>query len=824
MKKIIDLNRNWHIRQWEPGLVLAGDLDKKAEWLSADLPQQVHDILVRAGKIDDPCLPGGRTRECLWVAEQDWLYKKQFSISNPNGAAKLIFCGLDTIADIYLNGVLMAKNDDMFVPLSIDVQGRLGRENTLLVYFHSPHFFINSQKIPSAWQDKIAPHKLIRKHHHDFIDYLGAHPYFTNMGIYDQVYLETIEGMAIEDIDVRQSLSADYATAWVRSFVSGQGSGTLRLTLSDPGGTQVAATQVQVSAGFWVHELSLEVQSPLLWWPRGYGNQPLYSLCVTTLEEGAVADELRRDLGFRRIQIASDLKCIVNDRPVKLWGGNLAPIKGRTHCWDGQRVRAILDRIELCNMNCVRIWGGGELYKDELYQEADRRGLLLWHDFFNEYGMYPDTREYRRLCRREAEFQVHRLKHHASILLWCGGNENHMGRDYSFPGEKLIGQEIYEEDYPGVCKKLDPDRYYHVSSPSGGRFANDPSEGDTHNYTTTWHVPGIEFPVFTTENMRVSMPPLRGMRRYFREEDIWPEGYTGAITHDNPLPWPETWMERTSGGSPRKIPPIERYFDATDAESFVHNYAAAHGEYLRKSVEAHRRGRPSDNPNGERISQGHLVWKINATWPHFYSNILDYYLEPYIPFYDLKRAYEPILLSFDIGDHIHLWLVNDTTEPVRGTIRALAYDTATDTIYNELAVRAECRAGHSQPVTHLDEFGQFPKDHILFASFTVDGRDIVARAVDYVAIERYHHFPPAFLVMSFDGEALILSTDRFARCVELSGDEEGDEFGWIFEDNYFDLMPWEEKRVMIHGDHREGRITARPHYSPHTATLVLPPL
>jgi len=217
------------------------------------------------------------------------------------------------------------------------------------------------------------------------------------------------------------------------------------------------------------------------------------------------------------------------------------------------------------------------------------------------------------------------------------------------------------------------------------------------------------------------------------------------------------------------------------------------------------------------------VWKLNATWPHIYSNIIDYYLEPYIPFYELKRAYEPVLLSFDIGDHIWLWLVNDSDTVVEGTYRVGVYDVMHDTTVAETSGDAHAAPGTSFELTDLNSFGQFDKAHVLYAELVDAAGTVAARTVDYVAPERYLVFPEAHLKIETVGESIVVSTDRFARCVELTGNDDGNEFGWLFSDNYFDLMPWERKVVGVGGAHHGGTLSAKPFFSSGTESVVWTP-
>lgn len=182
-----------------------------------------------------------------------------------------------------------------------------------------------------------------------------------------------------------------------------------------------------------------------------------------------------------------------------------------------------------------------------------------------------------------------RLKSHPSILLWCGGNETLLSRDYDNPGGPCFGEEIVCRVFPQVCAEQDPVRYYHPSSPCGGDFANDPSAGDTHGYTHLWFVPGREFPIFLSENCRVSTPSIKSMRRMMKPEELWPPGYTGRVSRRQRKEWPESWELHNTNQGVIKLGPVEHYYDAGTAEELVYRIGAAHAEYIHGQVCRFRR-------------------------------------------------------------------------------------------------------------------------------------------------------------------------------------------------------------------------------------------
>jgi len=844
MKQAIVLEGGWQIHQ----LKTHGKLDEKQienisantsprydDWLGADMPAQVHDILLKEGRlkegrIEDP-VHIGTFEKCLWVAEQDWVYKKTFS-STPTGEKVFLhFKGLDTLVDVYINSKHIAFHNDTYLPLRVDVTDELEEENVLLLHFYSPHKFLKNQPFPPEWEGKIARHRIIRKPNDDFRNYLGAQPYFTKIGVYNEVQLEIVDEIEIERVDLDYKLSGNYSSASIEVTASGTGFKTntqLQITIRDAKATEIGHQTVPIkpwNKKSWHGDIKLSVDNLELWWPRGYGKQPLYEIRVSLVLEGKTLDTSVRKIGFRDLKMGSLFDFTINGKKIKLWGANLIPLIGLSHCWDSDRLNQLLALTENCNINLLRTWGPGAPYHEELYDEADRRGILIWQDFFHTWGMYPNTEEFRELCRKEAEYYVGQLKHHPCIILWCGGNENHMGAELQHPGQPFIGREIFEEDYKTICERLDPQRYYHPNSPYASTYANDPLHGDLHDWTHIWYGPGEEYPLLFNELARSSAPLVKSLKRVISDKEFWPQGFTGMIKSAKDTPIPESWrrldVERLS--TYNYTGPIEQFYDTGDSpEGLVYRMGAAHSLYIRKCVERHRRGRPASDATGQRRCMGNILWRLNDAWPQIHASVIDYFLEPKMAYYALRRAYAPVLLSFDIGDHIYLWVVNDTPEKVKGTVMFQLFDPIfKNEVIKEIKKEVSVQAGESKVVMDLDELGMIVRQYMLYALLLDEEGIVISRSNDFLDIERRLTFPEAQLTVKEVGGTLEITTDRFARCVELSGDNDGDEFGWFFEDNFFDLFPGETKRVRILGKHRYGTVSAESFFSKHVATIKI---
>jgi hypothetical protein len=338
------------------------------------------------------------------------------------------------------------------------------------------------------------------------------------------------------------------------------------------------------------------------------------------------------------------------------------------------------------------------------------------------------------------------------------------------------------------------------------------------------YLPGNRYAVNISENARTSTGLLKTMKRVLGDR-LWPEeGFTGGMRSSRDKPVPDSWMmlalqRRLPTG---RLGPVEHFYDTGDSpEGLVYRLGAGHSRYIRDEVERYRRGRPASDPDGPRRSMAHYWWKLNNTWPQVYSCVIDYFLEPNMAYYAMRRAHDPVLISFDIEDSIHVWLVNDTGTLVAGSLNFMLYDILGDKTLEKLEWEVEVGAGQSEVIADLDCLRAFNRNHVLYASLAgKDGAEIT-RTSDFTDVERNLAFPEAQLSLAWQDGALEIRTDRFARCVELKGDADGDEFGWYFEDNFFDLLPHEVKRLRLLGSHRRGKITAKPWFSPHIAEVEI---
>lgn len=846
IKRICKLDTGWEIKSFDHvGVTISEeeaanvlcDAITAGDWLPAAELGQVPEILMAHGRISPTILEDGNTDEYRWIARTDWAYYCTFRAAPASGRNQtLVFDGIDTIADIFVNGVRVARCESMYMPVRVDVGPVLKDENQLLVYIHSPFKMIEHLRntMPTEWKGEIDPRARLRKTCIGFGDYLGCKSEFVPIGIFAEVRLEDWEAQIAEcRIDSHLSLHLDKAEIETEITALGESADMMNLKLIAPGGEAVAGYAVPLvkEAGAFRGKKAIKIENPVLWWPVRYGKQSLYRLSVALTDStGAILDQCERNIGLRDIRMVGDFKFEINHAPIRLWGANFAPPYGFTLREQWDRESRILELAYAGNMNIMRIWGPSKPYSERLYDMADQLGILIWQDFPIEgFGQLPDDDAFNSLVLEEAAQMVKRLRHHPSILLWSGSNETELTSEWrNCPNRR--GMDLLKYGLRQICLEHDKRRPYTPTCPFGGEFANDPRCGDTHggNCIVSF-ITGEDYPVLVTETIKTFPPALKSLQRFIPADELWPAGYEDRRTWPKALaempqdpmpdPMPPGWMRRGTNYMKRKTGPIEQYYDAHDAESLVYRIAAATAQGYRELIGRCRQGGAWHQAPYGRKNNGCLLWKMNDTWPQIYCALIDYYLEPTMPYYMAKRMYSPFLLRLEVEGAARVWGVNDTGEDVAGELELICFDPYQNTITARKTMPALVRGGESLVLGSFDAFGPIRRENILYARLLAPSGEVLGTDTAFLNIERDILFPRANLRLALEGDILSVSTDCFARCVELSGDADGDAFGWFFEDNYFDMMPFETRRIRISGRHRQGVITAKAFYSPHAATI-----
>ncbi|MDR0416787.1 MAG: glycoside hydrolase family 2 protein, partial [Propionibacteriaceae bacterium] len=511
-----DLGGRWELA-WLAGPADTPAAVRQARWPAA-VPGEVHGALLAAGLIPDPSVGWGE-RAQGWVGRSAWSYRRRFDWRpRPGVQTDLVADGLDTIADVYLNGRLLGRARDQHLAYRWPADGRLRPGgNDLEVRFASAwdaawRHERRHGPLPSPYDE---PYAHVRKAAANFGWDWG--PHVVTAGIWRDIRLESYAAR-LASVRPLVEVGDGAATVTVEVALAGGGWGAagpedgaraaapapappgdgrlapgwlVTCELTGPDGRLAAAGAARAAARAAV---VLPVPEPRLWWPAGLGGQPLYRLQVALTADGVVLDRVAQRLGLRSVAVDETpdaqgrrWQLVVNGRPLRVRGYNWIPddlFPSRE-----TRVAARIEQARAGGANLIRVWGGGHLADEALLDACDERGLLVWHDFPFACAAYSEDAETAALVRAEAEQAVVRLCPHPSLALWCGGNEAVLGRWHWGWADQLGGRpwgwRYYGETLPEVVGRLDPTRPYLPNSPWSGGLDQDP-ESDAAGVSHLW--------------------------------------------------------------------------------------------------------------------------------------------------------------------------------------------------------------------------------------------------------------------------------------------------------------------------------------------------
>ncbi|MFC1762596.1 glycoside hydrolase family 2 protein [Planctomycetota bacterium] len=795
------LSEGWFLKQVDTQGLDIPSLSQEArqpgiEWLRTDMPRQVAEVLLNYGRIPDPHV-SKNAAACAWIWEQDWAYAKTFVAPPGQGPVLLRLMGVDTVATVYVNGKEVGRCNNMFRRYVFDIRSSLKKDgdNVLLVVFTGPAKELARIKREVKLKYNIPANKYMRKATCDFTDYLGALPNFMKVGLFREVILDVPGSTWLEDTVIRPTLNDDLTQATVEVLLNTQGLGApLRYSLTDADGETVARGAVSTNDP----SFSFTVERPRLWWPYTHGEPHLYTLTLDVVDGDRLLDTQSFKVGLRSIERVSldentgeaRFAFKINHRQIYLKGAGWAPLEGMTHVWDRQRSDRQIALGKQANINLFRMWAEGCMPPAHWYEACDEQGILVWQDFYFGYGIDPfHEPDYRQNAEVEIADMIERLGNHPSIFLWVGGNENLMGWEFARGYGSIPNRDFVEAVMPTLVNELDPTRPFHPSSPWGGPYSNYPLQGDWHDYRTLNFVPLSSVPLFNSEVCRVSPPSATSMRRFLSEEELWPTGFEFKLDEPGKIGWPPMWQYRSSARAWDKIGAIEKLCDPQSPEDLVRVLGTAHGDNWKQRIEQQRRGVSLGQPDGNRRCWGSMVWRLNDPWPIVYMSAIDYYLEPKIAYYSLQRAFSPVLLSFEqTDDRIAVWVCNDSSEPISGTLTLSKMD-FNGKVKGELSRFVQVNAGESERALDATPLRTIAKNEEMLVA-KLNGQIVC----HFVNAERYLHLPKATLTAKLVDDAIEISTDVYAREVTLAFPALT---GAVFSDNYFDLIPGQTRRISI---------------------------
>lgn len=626
------------------------------------------------------------------------------------------------------------------------------------------------------------------------------------------MHLDGWDEARIADFHVKQndvSSSSAHLSAEVEIEAGTDMRGRVEVTSTAPGGGAGPAIPVRpllLHPGRNVVSLSVDVAQPQLWFPAGYGSQPLYTF-QATLHTGAGKETRTARVGLRSLRLRRDLdkwgrsfEFVINGVPVFAKGADVIPSDSFANRVTPAQYRAMLVSARDANMNMVRLWGGGYYEMDEFYDLCDELGILIWHDFMFGNEWQPGTYDFKLNVEREAEDQLRRLRNHPSIVLWSGNNETEIAfhwldRDKLDPTVRLRMWQDYLALFHGTLAqsvaRFDPEVPYWPSSPSADleETSADFQSGDDHIWDV-WHgrVPFSTYEQhhsrFVSEYGFQSFPEMRTIESFTAPEDR-----TGILTEVM-----LAHQKNNEGNSIIHDYLLRDYAEPKDFASFLYVSQVLQAEGIKLGAEHLRRERPR--------TMGSVFWQLNDCWPvASWSSIDSFGRWKALQFY-ARRFYTPILVSPHVeGGDLAVYVVSDRTESRSGTLllQHLGFD---GKVLSTRSQQVEVPALASTVVlkTHLTELAQEGGNGLdqgfIVATLTVP-QEPVSRNVTYLVPTKQIKLPPANVrfAVTREGSGIVvkLGSDTLARSVRLASRDDTA----VFEDNYFDLLPGETRTVHV---------------------------
>lgn len=646
---------------------------RSLESVDMQIPGTVLSGLLAAGKIKDPFYRTNEdaTRALFW---KDYVFTRTFDVDEELLAQQhivLVCEGLDTLAEISINGTFLAKTDNMHRTWKFQAKKLLHPgKNEIQIVFRSVLRFIEDYPYEAHKKINYIPcgsmkgNQLLRKAHSMFGWDWG--PQTIDAGIFRDIYLQGYSHARIEDIRIHQQHAKNVSvqtSITLSESVPGQ---KLCVELSEDGADKPLQTKLCKTNADGVAAVDFVIENPKLWWPNDYGDQPLYIVRTTLLDEdGTSLESITRRIGLRTLTISqekdewgNEFAFCVNGVKIFTRGGNYIPDDCLYTRITEKKLDYILESCRRAHFNCVRIWGGGYYPSDAFYDLCDEKGLIVWQDLMYACNVYDVTDAFAENCRQETYDNVRRLRHHASLGLWCGNNEIESAWDHwgdfqkETPYLRADYIRLFEEVLPKAVQEADGETFYWHSSPSsGGCFDNpdDANRGDTH-YWDVWHgqKPFTDYRKyffrFCSEFGFQSFPCAKTVNSFTLEDD---RNIFSRVM--------ESHQKNDAANGKMLYYLSENLRYPKDLTHLLYASQVLQGMAIKYGVDHWRRNRGR--------CMGTLYWQINDDWPAPSWSSIDYFGRWKALHYMAQKFYAPHAVSMTLEDHrCHVYFSNESFE------------------------------------------------------------------------------------------------------------------------------------------------------------------
>ncbi|CAG7825645.1 unnamed protein product [Allacma fusca] len=695
--------------------------------IPATVPGGIYTDLEKSGLLSTPIYYRFNDLETRWVAKENWTFSRSFNVTSDllsKSRIGLVCHGLDTVSEIFVNDVSVGTSDNMFVRYIFSIKDflKLGN-NTIDIKFQSPVEY--AQK---AWEKQSSDYPVlprcvpanyngechanhIRKMQASFAWDWG--PAYPSSGIYKDIYIEGFNGALVRDslLFITSNVSRPSYTRATTWNVTAQvylevadpyEPGTIRLEVSTKNGSVVFEQDVILTENQVVLNISVNVTGDQvnLWWPNGYGKQPLYTVQVLytsnnygetslkSMEAGFRFVELvQEDIDFTDVEKGLTFYFRVNGWPIYAKGSNTIPIHVLPERVTQEMTEWLMESAKEANMNMLRIWGGGIYESDNLYSLADKYGIMIWQDFMFACSMYPANTEFLESVKKEVDTQVKRLHYHPSIVLWATNNENEAALRGNWYGTFLNYSrfaadyiKLYIDTIKTEVNKLDPSRECLPSSPSNGLETEDEGWIAKNPYSNLYG--DVHYYNYLADGWKWSIYP----RTRFASEygfQSWPYQHTlySVIDKDQDAYWNSTMMNHRQhhplGQAEMRLQmqlhlPFPRdHKDTSTFETMLYLAQVTQSMAVKAETEFYRRLKGLLYSSGEGLNMGALYWQLNDIWPGASWASIESNGRWKMLHYYARNFFAPVILSPFINQkgEVEVYTISDSKDRIQALLR-----------------------------------------------------------------------------------------------------------------------------------------------------------
>ncbi len=782
--KLIEISRDDNNRE---------EISKAKKWIDAEVPGAIHTDLISSGLIPDPFF-GENELRLQWIGHANWLYKTSFNYPknfNKDLDTYIVFEGLDTVAQIFLNGKEIGSSDNMFRKYSFNITNELKQKgNNLEIIFASPYKYARAQeeklgKLPVALNSERV---YIRKAQYSFGWDWG--PEFATSGIWRPVYLSqkaeySIEGIKFDTLNITENNALVEARITLNKKLEDGHKVVITLSneeniikeISSPNESEI--------------KINIEVPGVKLWWPNNYGEQTLYTLKVhITNNEDKIIDESERKVGIRKIELKLEeagkpqFQLQVNGKPVFAKGANWIPADSFIPRVSNEKYRYLIQAAKNANMNILRVWGGGFYENDIFYELCDELGLMVWQDFMFACASYPEHEEFINNVTEEVTQNINRLQHHACLTIWCGNNENEWiwFREHNTSYKEMPGYKIYHDIIPGLLNELDPVRPYWPSSPFGddddpdSMLSGNRHQWDIWSFWVDYNKVVKDESLFVTEFGFQSSAGYDTIKKVLQKDERHAQSKIFEF-HNKQVEGPERLFKFMSAHLAVR----------TGLEDFVYLTQLNQGLALRECVEHWQSRFPATN--------GSIIWQLNDCWPVASWALIDSGLIPKLSYYMIKKSFNPMLVHLTkVSDSLKIIVQNNGVKNFNGSIELKFVPLPSGNIEKINSKKINIEPLSKDEIFSLSLPAEVKEGKAIIIATLFDEDDRQVNRNYYKELEwKYISLPDAKIetTLTNKNEKLKVKTSKPAFFIFIRNNEVE------FDDNSFILLPGEEKDVAI---------------------------